>query len=48
MTVEEYREKLIQVFLETGHDNLIPLVCLPNDNAFKELKSLIKGKQIIS
>lgn len=43
MTVTEYRERLIQAFQNTGNDNLIALVCLPDEDSFKALESLLRN-----
>lgn len=43
MTVEQYRERMIEAFQNTGNDNLIALVCLPNEDSFKALESLLRN-----
>lgn len=43
MTVEQYRERLIEAFQNTGCGELIALVCLPNEEAFKALESLLRN-----
>ena len=43
MTVEEYRQRLIEVFHNTDNDQYIALVALPNDNAFRALESLLNN-----
>ena len=42
MTVEEYRQRLIQAFHDTDCDHYIALVCLPNERAFKGLESMLR------
>ena len=42
MTVWEYREKLIEIFHETGCDQFIALVALPEDISFDNLRSILE------
>lgn len=43
MTVEEYRQRLMQVFLDTNCDELIALCVLPTEKDFEHLKWLLKN-----
>lgn len=42
MTVNEYRERLIQAFCNARHEELIALVVLPEEKEFEYLEWLIK------
>lgn len=42
MTVEEYRERLIQAFFNAECGELVALVCLPNEKDFQALEQLLK------
>ena len=42
MTVEQYRDRLIQAFHNADCDHLIALVALPNEKEFKHLEWLLK------
>lgn len=43
MTVEQYRERMIQAFQNTGCEELIALVALPNEEAFKNLENDLRN-----
>ena len=42
MTVEEYRERMIQAFHNANCDHLIALVCLPTEKEFEHLEWFLK------
>ena len=42
MTVEEYRQRMIQAFHNADCDELIALVCLPTEKEFEHLEWLLK------
>lgn len=42
MSVEQYRQRMIQAFHEAGCDELIALVCLPTEKEFKHLEWLLE------
>ncbi len=41
-TIQEYRERMIEAFHNTGCDELIALVVQPNETEFKHLEWLLK------
>lgn len=43
MTVEQYRQRMIEAFQNAECDELIALVALPNEEAFKALESLLRN-----
>lgn len=43
MTVEQYRERMIEAFQNTGCEELIALVALPNEEAFKNLENDLRN-----
>ncbi len=38
LNIDEYRERLIDIFHETGHDEFISLVALPTEEELRILK----------
>ena len=42
MSVEEYRQRLFEVFHKTDHDELITYVVMPKDEEFKSLEYILR------
>ena len=45
MDVNEYREKLIQIFIETGNEHLITYIPKPTDEDLVVLKDLLMAEE---
>ena len=42
MSVEEYRQRLMEVFHNTGHDELLTYVVMPKEEEFKSLEYILR------
>lgn len=42
MSVEEYRQRLMEVFHRTDHDELLTYVVMPKDEEFKSLEDILR------
>ena len=45
MTAEEYRNKLMDIFHETGHEEYIALLVEPTEDDFKLLKDILMAEE---